>query len=68
MNGIFGGLFKNKSQYRYFPITRVHVNEIIRTGDNWSNTSVDIGNSFIGLAANHIEAYTFGSPEDMPHQ
>lgn len=68
ITGIFAGLFKSKSQHRYFPVTRVQVNEIIRTGDQWSNKRVDIGNNFIGLATNHIEACTFGNPEDMPHQ
>ncbi len=68
ITGIFFGLFKSKSQHRYLPVTRVQINEIIRTGDEWSNKIVDIGNNFIGLSTEHIEACTFGNPEDMPNQ
>ncbi len=68
ITGIFFGLFKSKSQHRYLPVTRVQVNEIIRTGDQWSNKSIDVGNNFLGLATRHIEACTFGNPEDMPTQ
>ena len=66
INGIFYGLFKSKSQQRYLPVTQVQINEIIRTGDKWSNKKVDIGNSFIGLATEHIEACTFINPKDLP--
>ncbi|MFW2365624.1 MAG: hypothetical protein ACN4GW_04360 [Desulforhopalus sp.] len=68
ITGIFLGLFKSKSQQRYLPVTQPQVNEIIRTGDQWSNKKVAIHNNFIGLAVNQIEACTFGKAEDLPGQ
>lgn len=68
ITGIFFGLFKSKSQHQYLPVTRVQINEILRNGDQWINKKVPIDNSFIGLATRHIEACTFGNPEDMPNQ
>lgn len=68
ITGIFLGLFKSKSQQRYLPVTQPQVNEIIRSGDQWSNKKIVINNNFIGLAVNQIEACTFGKAEDLPGQ
>lgn len=66
ITGIFYGLFKSKSQQRYLPVTQPQVNEIIRTGNQWSNKKIAIDNNFIGLAIAQIEACAFGSPNDLP--
>lgn len=66
ITGIFYGLFKSKSQQRYLPVTQPQVNEIIRTGNQWSNKKIAIQNNFIGLAIAQIEACAFGSPSDLP--
>lgn len=68
ITGIFLGLFKSKSQQRYLPVTQPQVNEIIRSGDQWTNKRIAIHNNFIGLAVNQIEACTFGKAEDLPGQ
>lgn len=58
--GVFHGLFKSKSQMRYFPLTEAKVHEILRTGPKWETKEIDVGNQFIGLSTNHIEACSFG--------
>ncbi len=58
--GVFHGLFKSKSQQRYFPLTEAKVHEILRTGSKWETKEINIGNQFIGLSTNHIEACSFG--------
>lgn len=59
ITGLFFGLFKSKSQHRYLPVTKANVNEIIRSGDKWSNKPLIIDNDFLGLAINQIEACSF---------
>ena len=61
--GTFHGLFKNKTQQRYFALTDVKIYEIIRTGSKWERTEVDVGNNFIGLSSNHIESCTLSDYE-----
>lgn len=68
ITGVFLGLFKSKSQQRYLPVTQPQINEITRTGDQWSNKKIAVHNNFIGLAINMIEACTFGKAEDLPGQ
>ncbi len=58
--GVFHGLFKSKSKQRYFPLTETKVHEILRTGASWETKEINIGNQFIGLSTNHIEACSFG--------
>ncbi len=62
--GVFHGLFKSKSKQRYFPLTETKVHEILRTGTKWETREIDIGNQFIGLSTNHIEACSFGEYTD----
>ncbi len=62
--GVFHGLFKSKSKQRYFPLTEAKVHEIMRTGAKWETREIDIGNQFIGLSTNHIEACSFGEYTD----
>ena len=54
--GVFFGLFKNKTQQRFMPITRSKVREVIRTGTDWETNDINVGNHFIGLSTYHIEA------------
>lgn len=56
ISGVFFGLFKNKTQQRFMPITKSKVREILRTGADWEIKDLDVGNHFIGLSTNHIEA------------
>lgn len=58
IRGSFFGLFKNKSQQRFLPLTKPSVKEILRTGADWSGKEIDVGQSFIGLSINHIESCT----------
>ncbi len=55
----FHGLFKKKTQHRYMPLTEAKIYEVLRTGDKWQRIEIDIGNDFIGLSSNHIEACSF---------
>ncbi len=61
--GTFHGLFKNKTKQRYFPLTEVKIYEVIRTGEKWDRIEIDLGNHFIGLSSNHIEACTLSDYE-----
>ena len=61
--GTFHGLFKNKTKQRYFPLTEVKIYEVLRTGEKWDRIEVDIGNHFIGLSSDHIEACTLSDYE-----
>lgn len=54
--GSFYGLFKSKTQQRFMPIMKSKVREVLRTGADWEVKDLDIGNTFIGLSAQHIEA------------
>lgn len=63
ISGTFHGLFKNKTKQRYFALTNVKVYEIVRTGDKWERNEVNVGNEFIGVAANHIESCTLSDYE-----
>ena len=60
VKGVFYGLFKNKSQQRFFPLTNPQVREILRTGSEWQTRNIDVGSHFIGLSTNHIEACSMG--------
>lgn len=61
IQGSFYGLFKNKSQQRFLPLTKPSVKEVLRTGADWSVKEVDVGTSFIGLSTNHIESCSMGT-------
>lgn len=61
--GTFHGLFKNKTKQRYFALTEVKIYEVIRTGEKWDRFEIDLGNHFIGLSSNHIEACTLSDYE-----
>lgn len=63
IQGTFHGLFKNKTKQRYFPLTGARVYEVIRTGDKWERFEINIGNDFIGISSNHIEACSFSDSE-----
>lgn len=59
--GSFYGLFKNKSQQRFFPLTDVKVREIIHIGGNWENREVLIENKFLGVSTESIESCVLGA-------
>lgn len=63
ISGTFHGLFKNKTKQRYFPLTDVKIYEVLRTGDKWERTEVDVGNDFIGISSSHIESCTLSTYE-----
>ena len=58
ITGQFKGLFKSKSQHRYFPLSQATVNALVRTGDSWKNEEL-VNDKFIGLSTNSIEACAF---------
>lgn len=60
----FHGLFKNKTKQRFMPLTEAKIYEIMRTGDKWERIEIDVGNDFIGLSSNHIEACSFSEYSD----
>lgn len=54
--GVFFGLFKNKSQQRFLPITQPQVREIVRTGNDWQTNRIAVPENFVGVATAQIEA------------
>ncbi len=56
MQGTFHGLFKNKSNQKYIPISNVIMYEVIRQQDKWVKKRVQLANNFIGVNSSYIEA------------
>lgn len=56
MQGTFHGLFKNKSNQKYIPLSDVIMHEIIRQQDKWVKRRVKLANNFICVNSSYIEA------------
>ena len=56
MTGIFHGLFKNKSNQKYIPMSDVVLYEIIRHQGKWVKRKVKLAHDFIGVNSNYIES------------
>lgn len=59
ITGQFHGLFKSKSKQRYIALTQPTVTAVLRVGDGWQKKKIGVGNSFVGVSTNHIEACSF---------
>lgn len=56
IQGTFHGLFKNKSNQKYIPISDVILHEIIRQQEKWVKRRVRLANNFIGVNSSYIES------------
>jgi hypothetical protein len=59
IQGTFHGLFKNKSNQNYIPISDVIMHEVIRQQDKWVKKRVQLANNFIGVNSSYIESSFF---------
>lgn len=54
--GVFFGLFKNKSQQRFLPVSQPQIREIVRTGSDWQTNRIAVPENFAGVSTSQIEA------------
>ncbi len=59
LQGTFHGLFKNKSNQKYIPISEVILYEVIRQHDKWIKKRVHLAHNFIGVNSSYIESSFF---------
>lgn len=59
IKGSFFGLFKNKSNQKYIPISDAVLIEIIRKDEKWVKNEIALDNNFLGVNTNYIESCSF---------
>jgi hypothetical protein len=60
ITGSFYGLFKKKSNDKFFPLTQANIVEVYKQQDKWSKKVIGLPHTFIGVSNQHIEAMTIG--------
>lgn len=60
ITGSFYGLFKKKTNDKFFPLTQANIVEVCKNQDTWTKKEIGLPHMFIGVSNQHIESMTIG--------